>query len=167
MPDKGGTNTCTDYQRGWVGISTGGGPQARGTTNLANTGDDIERRQSKAMRCGIVRCTRGKTTMHMLWVWHMELRAVRAAGRRWTTIRSVVVCALPHVEGGLHVSGDSAGKRTCGVPSLWRRREDRREQQWEQHQTMYPYPVFYGMGALRPFLGFVFEWRRLGQVAPI
>ena len=37
------------------------------------------------------------------------------------------MCAMPHVEGGLYVSGDSAGKRTCGVPSLWRRREDR----WE------------------------------------
>ena len=37
------------------------------------------------------------------------------------------MCAMPHVEGGLYVSRGSAGKRTCGVPSLWRRREDRRE----------------------------------------
>ena len=37
------------------------------------------------------------------------------------------MCAMPHVEGGLYVSGDSAGKRTRGVPSLWRRREERRK----------------------------------------
>ena len=36
----------------------------------------------------------------------------------------------------MSVGGNSAGKRTCGVPSLWRRREDRREVR-AQRQTMY------------------------------
>ena len=88
------------------------------------------------MRCEIMHCTRGRTTIHMSWVWHMRPQAVRTAERRWRKIRGVVVCAMPHLEGGFYVGGDSAGKRTCGVPTLWRRREDRREVR-AQRQTMY------------------------------
>ena len=54
--------------------------------------------------------------IHMLWVWYMEPQAVR----RWRKVGSVAVCAMSHVEGGLHVGGDNARKRTCRVPNMWR-----------------------------------------------
>ena len=67
------------------------------------------------MQCGIVRCTRGKTTIHMLWVWVMEPQAVRTTGRRWRNVGSVVMCAMSHVEGGLRVGGDKKFKMQVRV----------------------------------------------------
>ena len=40
----------------------------------------------------------------------MEPQAPRTTGRRWRKVGSVAVCAMSHMEGGLHVGGDSTGK---------------------------------------------------------
>ena len=94
-----------------MGRSTGGGPHARDIANSANTGDDMERRQSKATRCGIVHCTRGRTTIHMLWVWAMEPKGSSKGGENGR-----VLVQLDHQRGGRtvgvtqdHLSGQPPG----------------------------------------------------------
>ena len=84
------------------------------------TGQGIKHSLMEKMEGGIVHCTRGPTTIPMLWVRCMEAQAVRTTGRRWRKVGSVAVRAMLHVEGGLHVGGDSTGKRTCRVPNLCR-----------------------------------------------
>ena len=46
------------------------------------------------MQCGIVHCTRGKTTIHVLWVWYMEPQAVRTAGRRQLGVWMCTQCRM-------------------------------------------------------------------------
>ena len=114
---------------GWAEAQEEGHKQ--GTQQTHNTSETTQE-DGKARRCDAEPCAAPRAEpRYPCDGWHIEPQAVHTAGRRWRTIRSVV-----HVEGGLHVGGDSAVKRTCGVPSLWRRREDRREVR-AQRQTMY------------------------------
>ena len=73
-----GQALAQDIREDWW---AGGGPHAGDAADPANTRDTVERRRSKAMQCGMVRYTRGGTTIHVMGVVHGTKGSVHHRGQ--------------------------------------------------------------------------------------